>query len=128
MIVHNLNFCRLELYENYVLAVMHEGIVVDKTNNEILVEIAENYYKDTPFVYITHRKNSYSVDPIIYIKTSQIKSLKGFAVVSDTPIQKISVKYEKHFFSKKFCHFYSLEEAIAWKQEVLKSYQKDKSI
>jgi len=33
------------------------------------------------FVYITHRVNSYSVDPTIYISVSKIENLVGFAVV-----------------------------------------------
>jgi len=122
MIVHDLSFCRLELHKNYVFAVMHEGIVVDEKNNTILIEIIENHYRNIPFVYITHRINSYSVDPTVYRRTSKIKSLVGLAVVSSMQTQKISVAYEKHFFSKEFCHFHSLKEAIAWKDEILKTY------
>ncbi len=35
--------------------------------NKVLEDIASDFFKDRPFVYISHRKNSYSVDPSIYM-------------------------------------------------------------
>ncbi len=121
---YNLTFCQLEFYDHYVVAVMNEGIVVSKENNAILVEIAEKHYQDTPFVYITHRINSYSVDPTVYIRTAQIESLKGFAVVSKNESQKVHVTYEKQFFEKEFCYFETMDEALKWKDEVIKKHLK----
>lgn len=117
---YTLNFCDLEIHKDYVLAIMHEGIIVDKENNTILIDIAEKHFKNTPFVYITHRINSYSVDPIVYIKTAQIKSLMGFAIVSKSPNQKKLSTYEKTFFNKEFKLFEKMEEALQWKDKLLK--------
>ncbi len=123
MIKHNLSFCQLELHDNYAVAVMNEGIVVDKENNAILVDIAKKHFQNTPFVYITNRINSYSVDPIIYINTAKVKSLKGFAIVSKDPIQKAHAKYEKTFFSKEFKQFDTLKAALKWKDDILEKYK-----
>ncbi len=65
-----------------IITIMHEGVNVSPDYNDALLQVAETYFKNKPFVYITHRINSYSVDPKIYHETSKIKSLKGFAVVS----------------------------------------------
>lgn len=127
MTKYNLDFCQLELYDDYALAVMHEGIVVDKENNAILVEIAEKHFKDIPFIYITHRLNSYSVDPNVYTKTAQIKSLKGFAIVSKDPIQKAHATYEKKFFNKELRHFNTLKAALKWKDQILKESSQNKN-
>jgi hypothetical protein len=62
---------------------MHEGTNVLPENNKILLEVANEYFKNQAFVYITHRINSYSVDPQIYLETAKIENLKGFAVVSN---------------------------------------------
>ncbi|MBW1296782.1 hypothetical protein [Aquimarina litoralis] len=119
---YELDFCNLEIYKDYVLATMHEGIVVSVKNNAILIKIAEMHFNNTPFVYITNRVNSYSVDPIVYIKTAKIPTLLGFAVVSKDPIQKTLTKYEKKFFTKEFKRFDDIDSAIAWKDEMIKKY------
>lgn len=119
---YELDFCDLEIHEDYVLATMHEGIVVSVENNAVLIRIAEKHFKNIPFVYITNRINSYSVDPIVYIKTAKIPSLLGFAVVSNDPIQKTLTKYEKKFFKKEFKRFDDLESAITWKDQMIKKH------
>ena len=118
---YELDFCYLEIHDTYMYAIMKEGIVVSKENNARLIEISRKHYKDSPFVYITHRINSYAVDPIIYIKTAQVENLAGFAVVSKDAIQKEQIKLEKSFFNKEFKHFETLNEALIWKDEILSS-------
>lgn len=119
-ITKNFDFGNLYLHENYVIAVMHQGITVLPEYNKYLVEIADTYYKDTPFVYITHRKHSYAVDPSVYFETSKIENLRAFAVVSQKEIDARTVPVEKIFFKKPFQLFDDLEEAIAWALEKVK--------
>ncbi|SEK23182.1 hypothetical protein SAMN04487910_0026 [Aquimarina amphilecti] len=123
--LYNLDFCKLEIYHNYMVAVMNEGIVVCTLKNSILIKIAEKHFKKTPFVYITHRLNSYAVDPIIYIKTAEVSNLIGFAVVSNDPKQKILTTYEKSFFKKEFKQFENLEAALIWKDDIVKKNNDD---
>jgi hypothetical protein len=97
-----------------MVVVMKEGIDITPDYNAILVEITDTYFSEKPFVYITHRINSYSVDPKIYYRTEKIKNLVGFAVVSSNYQAKTNAKIEQMFFSKPFKIFDSLEEAITW--------------
>ena len=108
------DFCNLSLYDNYVIVVMNEGVTVTPEHNNILVGIANKHYKNQPFVYITHRINSYAVDPQIYSQTSKIENLKGFAVVSKDYKAKVNAEIEKLFFKKPFKIFSNLEDAIEW--------------
>ncbi|WP_130287933.1 hypothetical protein [Aquimarina brevivitae] len=108
-----------------MITVMNEGVTVSPEHNAILTEIAEFHFRNnTPFVYITHRINSYAVNPSVYRETSKIPNLAGFAVVSKNPIQKQQTKVEKVFFDKDFQDFEELEEALSWKDEIIKSFSK----
>ncbi|WP_298538557.1 hypothetical protein [uncultured Aquimarina sp.] len=120
---YNLDFCKLDVYQNYMIAVMKEGIVVSEKNNSILIKIAEKHFKKAPFVYITHRIHSYAVDPIIYIKTAKVPNLLGFAVVSNDPKQKVQTTYEKSFFKKEFRQFDDVESALTWKDDLINKYK-----
>ncbi|WP_229719383.1 hypothetical protein [Winogradskyella schleiferi] len=114
------DFCDISIYDNYVVVVIKEGVNVTSKHNIVLVEIAKKYYSATPFVYITHRINSYSVDPKIYHETVQIKTLKGFAVVSSNYQAKINAQIEKMFFNKPFEIFKTLNDAMIWADEIVK--------
>ncbi len=114
-----LNFCTLEFYDRYVIAVMNEGVNVAKYQNESLIAIITSFFENNPFVYITHRLNSYSVDPNIYKRTSEIESLKGFAVVSKNYKAKVNAQIEKRFFLKPFEIFTSLEKAVEWANKLI---------
>jgi hypothetical protein len=107
-------FGKVTIYDNYLISIMNEGITVTPNLNIVLANIADTYYKNKNFVYITHRINSYSVDPHVYLKTSQIPNLLGFAVVSGKRIVLDNTDLESVFLSKPFKSFTKLEDAIAW--------------
>lgn len=115
-----LEFCHVSIFDNYIVVVMNEGVNLSPSDNYILLDIANDYFKDKPFVYITHRVNSYSVDPQIYYETAKIKNLKGFAVVSSDYKAKRNAEVEKMFFSKPFGIFSELNEAYKWADERVK--------
>lgn len=108
------------IYDNYLVVVMKEGVNITPKHNNVLVEVTKNHFSDKPFVYITHRINSYSVDPKIYLETSKIKNLKGFAVVSSNYKAKVNAQIEQMFFNKPFEIFTKLDEAIRWANELIK--------
>ena len=114
----SLPFGTVSMHDNYMVAVMNEGITVSPELNSVLEDLAANHYQDKKFVYITHRINSYSVDPNIYFKTSQIPNLVGFAVVLGRKIRLDNLALEKMFFSKPFKSFKSLNKAIEWANEL----------
>lgn len=113
-------FCTIEVYDNYVISYINVGFHLTPDKNKILKDIAKDYFKAKPFVYISHRKNSYSVDPSIYLQTSQIKNLVGFAVVAEVPLSKGNAEVEKLFFNNKpFEIFATMEDAKSWVKTVL---------
>ncbi|WP_109435298.1 MULTISPECIES: STAS/SEC14 domain-containing protein [Aquimarina] len=119
------NFGIVEVHNDYILSVMKEGVTVFSKYNDLLKMGANQYYKNKPFVYITNRINSYSVDPAIHMEMSKIKNLIGVAVISSDPRQKMQTKLEKSLFKKEFKLFETLEQALEWKNEILKKHIRD---
>lgn len=113
----NFDFCDMMIYDHYIVTTIKEGVNLTPHHNVVLVNVAETYFKDKPFVYITQRINSYSVNPAIYNETSKIKNLKGLAVVSKIHRAKINAKIEQMFFIKPFEVFTELEDAIKWAKQ-----------
>ncbi|NJX15612.1 hypothetical protein [Tamlana crocina] len=115
----NLPIGRIEIHENYLIAEIHEGKSVEVSSSEILEDIAATYFSNKMFVYITVRKNSYSVNPSVYKKTSLIENLAGIAVVANTPLAFNNVEIEKLFSSTPFESFTNIESAVNWAHSLL---------
>ena len=108
-------FGEITVFKKFVVVVMNERVNVIPEYNDIIVEMANNYYRNRYFGYITYRKNSYSVNPLIYVETSKIDNLVGIAVVS--PINGLkfqNAKLEKQFATKPMEEFISLDVAKNW--------------
>ncbi|MDH7446835.1 hypothetical protein [Aquimarina sp. 2201CG14-23] len=116
-----LDFCQIEIHKDYLKVIINEGVTVSPKHNDVLLDIVEKHFKNKAFVYITHRLNSYSINPTIYLETAKIKNLIGFAVVSSDPQQKLQTKVEKTFFNKEFRQFDTMESALTWKKKLLKN-------
>ncbi|MBF8150048.1 hypothetical protein ITJ86_09085 [Winogradskyella sp. F6397] len=115
----NFDFCNMTIYDHYVIVVVNEGVIVSTEHNNTLIKITETYFPNKPFVYITHRIHSYSVNPEVYSKTAQIKNLIGLVVVSKNYQAKINAKIEKMFFKKPFEIFSELDDAKAWAEDLV---------
>ncbi len=114
--IKNLGF--FKIYDTYLIVEMNEGVTITPDSNDALEEIADIYYPTKNFVYITHRKNSYAVDPAVYTRTSKIKNLVGFAVVSTKRIALSNAEIEKLFLSKPFEVFHKIEDAVKWANKI----------
>ena len=112
-------FCTIDIYSNYVISRINEGFHLTPDKNRILEDIANDYFKDKPFAYITHRIHSYSVDPSIYLQTSKVKNLAGMAVVAEAPLSKGNAEVEKLFLKKPFEIFTDLNGAIEWVKSLI---------
>ncbi|EPR74451.1 hypothetical protein ADIWIN_0552 [Winogradskyella psychrotolerans RS-3] len=97
---------------------MKEGVTISPSYNDVLMDISKTYYNNKQFIYITHRVNSYSVNPQIYYQTEKIENLIGFAVVSHNYQAKLNAQIEKMFFKKPFKIFTELEDAMTWATEI----------
>lgn len=113
------DFCEMHIYDNYLIVVMNEGVTIKPVHNQTLRNVVDTYFKDKQFVYISHRLNSYSVDPSTYFETSKIIGLIGFAVVSKDYKAKSNAEIEKLFFNKPFEIFTTLADAISWANLIL---------
>lgn len=100
---------------------MNEGITLTHDLIDEMVETVVPSFKGNPFVYITHRKYSYSVDPTIYISVSKIENLVGFAVVSTNQMSLSNASIEKIFLKKPFEVFTKMENSIHWANKILKN-------
>ncbi|WP_420574227.1 STAS/SEC14 domain-containing protein [Kordia sp.] len=111
---YTLQIGEVEIYNDYMLAQLNEGITLNLESVHELIEIAQKHFPQQPFAYITIRKNSYAVDPMMYLKVFEIENLKAIAIVSDKFIDNHNVKIEKHFFNKPMSIFKTTNEAIYW--------------
>lgn len=115
------DFCRINIYNQYMVVEINEGVHLTPEHNTVLVNLVDTYYKSRPFVYITNRIHSYTVDASIYIETSKIKNLIGFAVVSQTvsndAIEAIVNLFKPHPFKV----FTDLKTALNWAKALLKN-------
>jgi hypothetical protein len=112
-------FGEIGVFKNFVIAIMKEGTTVKPEHNNDLTEIAKKYFSDRPFGYISYRKNSYAVDPMVYLQTSKINNLVAFAVVSEDGLKTANVELEKLFLKKPFKHFLKLDDAKDWINEIV---------
>lgn len=113
------DFCEMHIYDFYMIVIINEGVTVLPKHNEVLRNVVDTYYHNKGFVYITHRINSYAVDPSTYFQTSLIDNLKGFAVVSNDYKAKSNAEIEKLFLDKPFEIFNDLKDAIIWAEKIL---------
>ncbi|OIQ23749.1 hypothetical protein [Lacinutrix sp. MedPE-SW] len=118
-----LAFVDISFFENYFIGSFKEGELVTKEKTETITKLALDFYKSKPFVYISNRVNSYAVDPSIYRYILSVKNLAGFAVVSKNTIALNNAKFEKLFFKKPFETFKTIDEAIQWKNMLLKNHK-----
>ncbi len=108
------DFGEIDVFKNFVIAIFKEGVTVQPEYNKHLEEIASKYFANRPFGYITYRINSYAVNPMVYLETSEIKNLVGFAVVSEDEQKLINTKIEKLFLKKPLKAFKNLDDAKDW--------------
>lgn len=112
-------FGEIHIFKNFVVAIMKEGVTVIPEYNEELVKISKKYFHNRPFGYITYRINSYAVNPLVYLKTSTIENLVGFAVVSTDVLRISNLEIEKRFLDKPLKHFSEMNDAQNWVNEII---------
>ena len=117
-----LDFGSVSIHEDFIVAKMNEGILFDISKNETLLEIGSEVFQGKPYAYISHRVNSYAVDPMVYKQSAKFQNLKVIAVVSDNDMTRtLASTVEKEFYidANSFKVFAKLEDATSWVQEKL---------
>lgn len=111
---YKLDFGYVEIYPKFAIGVINDSIDLSLENLSDLTSITDIYFRDKDFAYISLRKNSYAVNPILYNYVKEIGNLKKIAVVSNKEIFKHNFKIEKYFYGKEMKLFESIENAVEW--------------
>lgn len=121
--VIELEFGKVQIYDNLLVAELNEGILLDVEHNRTLLAIGYTEFSGNPYGYISNRIFSYAVDPLVYRESAEFPSLKAIAVVSPSSIGRQSAEVERNFYKDKgaFEIFESFEEAYSWINVALSS-------
>ena len=112
-----LDFGSAYVHENILIAKLDEGILFDVESNQNLLDLGAEIFHGKNYGYISHRVNSYAVDPMVYFESANVSNLKAIAVVSDNEITRRNAdEVEKKFYKDNNCFgvFQTLEEAVEW--------------
>ncbi|MFN4764080.1 hypothetical protein ACKGJN_13205 [Gillisia sp. Q332] len=111
-----LDFGKVTIIDNILIAELNEGILFDVENNRKLLNLGNKIFKGMPYGYISNRVNSYAINPMIYLESSSTINLKAIAVVSSNPVCQQNTLLEKQFYKEgdSFEVFDTLEAAINW--------------
>jgi len=108
-------------YDNFIVSEINEGVIIDL---DIILQFTFKHTKkyfppNVPFVFISNRINSYSLNPTIHYETAKVlKNTKGYAVVAYDDINKKVAKLEMAFLKIPTKIFNSLDDAIKWVDEL----------
>ncbi len=116
-----LEYTILNFYDNYVVSRVKEGAVISSKEIKNLVEVCSGFYEDREFVYISKRVTNYNVDPTIYFNLEKVENLAGIAIVSSMVSSIKMAHFEQNFSKVPFDIFLDLEEALEWKNDLIKN-------
>lgn len=111
---YDLGYTEVFVFENYVINQIKEGEKVEVDHSEVLRSMIDEHYPDSKMIYISNRIHSYSVDPMIYLKVSEIDNLLGIAVIAYTDLRRKTAEFERKFCTKPYHVYDHLSEAISW--------------
>lgn len=116
-----LDFGVVWIDDQILVSELHEGVLLDVENNRKILNLGQQIFEGRAFGYISHRINSYAVDPMVYRESAEHEQLRAIAVVSEKEMARKSAQLEKNFYTNKnpFQIFSSLEEAKTWIKEVV---------
>ena len=115
-----LEFTVLEFRENFVVSYPKEDVVIGPRELEKLLETCLGFYGEQSYVYISRRMNKYNVNPVIYFGLEKTKNLLGIAVVCSEGNAAQTAQFEKSFAKVPYEVFQDCNEALEWKDELLK--------
>ena len=123
----SLPFGSLLYFEQYVISTIDSGVDFDKDCVDTLIRDLNEHYGDHPFVYITNRKNDYSLNPTEARRIISETSLSAAAFVLVRKFSFDSFKSERAFYKIPTEAFPSLRPAIEWAESQVKNVVFSKS-
>ncbi|MGB5435260.1 MAG: STAS/SEC14 domain-containing protein [Maribacter sp.] len=118
---YNLGIGIVQVYENYMVAILEEGATLTLERTYQIIGISEIHFRDKPFGYISLRKHSYAIDPTVYTYLRELENMKAFAIVSVKEIDMHNFKIEKLFYKKPMKFFIEYDNALSWVKKRVKS-------
>lgn len=116
---YDLGYSEVFVFENHLINQIKEGEKVVVGHAQTLRAMIDKHFKDRKMVYIANRVNSYSVNPLVYLKVAEMDNLKAICIVTDSNMKWNTALYEKQFSAKPFEIFSNMNEAISWATEQL---------
>ena len=116
-----LEFVEIEIFDNFMVSSISEGVTFDLQHLALFVDIFRKYFGDRPFVSIANRVNDYAINPACFKENIQIPNLLGIGVVCYNDASLQIAKFEKKFYDSIYETFLSIEEAFAWADALLES-------
>lgn len=110
----------IQVFENYMVSTFKEGSTITLEKAYQIIGISEIHFRGKDFGYISLRKNSYAIDPIVYTYIRGLENLKAFAIVSKKEIDMHNFKIEKMFYKKNMEFFIEFDNALVWTKKRLK--------
>ncbi|GGW32840.1 hypothetical protein [Arenibacter certesii] len=111
---YQLEIGKIQVFDDYMISIFDEGTTVNGEQLFQILGIIEIHFRDKNFGFISLRKYSYAIDPMIYNQLREIENLKALAVVSLKEIDMHNFNIEKLFYKKNMKFFIDLDNALAW--------------
>lgn len=126
IVEHNLDVGHFTFYQNILVGEFAEGVHVTFENATIPIQIATQLYgEEKPIIYISHRKNSYSMDPVGYKEVVDLfPNFRAFGIVAQNKRRRMLANLERLFIKKPIRVFDNLDAALIWAEEFLKEQVK----
>ena len=115
-----LPFGSFYFFNRFVVSEMNEGVHFDWKKVKIVSDLMINHYgKNNEIVYISNRVNSYSIEPLSWLKFDKKYHLFiSTRIVAYDNKGGLSVVLERVFSKKTIKRFRSLKEAVDWAKEL----------
>lgn len=120
----------IRVHDRILVNEMNEGALLDVETNRRILKLGTEVFDNEVFGYISHRINSYAVNPMVYRDSAEHPLLKAIAVVSKSEMRRENARIEQQFYTNKnsFQIFSTLEEALEWMNEIIRSYSPENSL
>jgi len=118
----NYPFGDVFVFKNFVVSEFKKDVLVSwKDHAKQMVEDVVRFRRSDgrDIIYISNRIHAYSVVALDWLKFFKYQyGLKGYYIVSGSPISKMNILIEQIFFKDKIKHFESIYAAINWVEKV----------
>jgi len=121
----DIGFVTFELHEDYLIATVREGVVLEAKEAEKFHEVFDAHYSDRPFGYISNRKFDYTINPTYYKEVEKFDfDLVVVATLCYSEASYGMAKFAEKFFTWRHEAFYTLEECVLFINELLEKNKK----